>query len=257
MDPAGQLRVESLRGVTAVVIWLPAAPTSEAGLRVLALVSDHWVLTASPQDLDLQQVLAVLAPPQAVESVPFSARITYLLLTLTRERFAEVACAYLDQIRDLEIVRLNKGGPDFLQRVFGLQREISTTSADLWRVKGIVGALATGKAVLPGVDTKNDLFLDNLSTETAGLYKEFEELKDALKTLMELHINVRSFEMNKFMRLLAVVSFLGLIPSVVGGLFGMNVEGNPWPVTLGQVAFGVVMSMATSLYVFAIKGWLR
>jgi Mg2+ and Co2+ transporter CorA len=111
--------------------------------------------------------------------------------------------------------------------------------------------------VLPGVDTKNDLFLDNLSTETAGLYKEFEELKDALKTLMELHINGRSFEMNKFMRLLAVVSFLGLIPSVVGGLFGMNVEGNPWPVTLGQVAFGVVMSMATSRYVFAIEGWLR
>ena len=34
--------------------------------------------------------------------------------------------------------------------------------------------------------------------------------------------NFKSFEMNAFLKLLAVVSFLGLIPSVVGGLLGMN-----------------------------------
>lgn len=63
--------------------------------------------------------------------------------------------------------------------------------------------------------------------------------------------------MNAFLKLLAIVSFLGLIPSVAGGLLGMNVAGNPWPVTLGQVAFGVAMGMATVLYVFAVKGWLK
>jgi len=44
---------------------------------------------------------------------------------------------------------------------------------------------------------------------------------------------------------------------VIGGLLGMNVMGNPWPVTLGQVAFTVAIGMATALYVFAVKGWLR
>lgn len=57
--------------------------------------------------------------------------------------------------------------------------------------------------------------------------------------------------------LLAIVSFLGLIPSVAGGLLGMNVAGNPWSVTLGQVAFGVAMGRAVALYVFAVKGWLK
>jgi Mg2+ and Co2+ transporter CorA len=75
--------------------------------------------------------------------------------------------------------------------------------------------------------------------------------------LIELHINFKSFEMNAFLKLLAIVSFLGLIPSVAGGLLGMNVAGNPWPVTLGQVAFGVAMGMATALYVFAVRGWLK
>jgi Mg2+ and Co2+ transporter CorA len=63
--------------------------------------------------------------------------------------------------------------------------------------------------------------------------------------------------MNTFLKLLAVVSFLGLFPSVAGGLLGMNVMGNPWPVTLGQVTFVVTMGMATALYVFAVKGWLK
>jgi Mg2+ and Co2+ transporter CorA len=90
-----------------------------------------------------------------------------------------------------------------------------------------------------------------------ALHEKFGELKESLTSLIELHMNVTSFEMNKFMKLLAIVGFLGLIPSVAGGLLGMNVEGNPWSVTLGQVAFGIGMAMAISLYVFAIKGWLR
>jgi len=53
------------------------------------------------------------------------------------------------------------------------------------------------------------------------------------------------------------VSFLGLIPTVVGGMLGMNVIGTPWPMTLGQVAFSVGMVSASAMYVFAIKGWLK
>jgi Mg2+ and Co2+ transporter CorA len=59
------------------------------------------------------------------------------------------------------------------------------------------------------------------------------------------------------MRVLAVVSVLGLIPSVIGGLFGMNLADNPWPFTLPQVAFSVCLGMIVALYLFFIKGWLR
>jgi Mg2+ and Co2+ transporter CorA len=74
---------------------------------------------------------------------------------------------------------------------------------------------------------------------------------------LDLHLNVKSFQMNQFMRFLAVVSFLGLIPSIAGGLLGMNVEGSPWSITLPQVAFIVSLAIAFSLYLFAVRGWLR
>ena len=37
----------------------------------------------------------------------------------------------------------------------------------------------------------------------------------------------------------------------------MNLLDTAWNATLAQVAFGVAGGMALSLYVFAIKGWLR
>ena len=150
-----------------------------------------------------------------------------------------------------------KVGPSSSIKAFLLQREMSAARAEVWRLKEIVSKLAEGKVQMQGADAKNEPFLDSLLSSVDALHKNFGELKESLTSLIELHMNVTSFEMNKFMKLLAIVGFLGLIPSVAGGLLGMNVEGNPWSVTLGQVAFGIAMGMAIALYVFAIKGWLR
>jgi hypothetical protein len=43
----------------------------------------------------------------------------------------------------------------------------------------------------------------------------------------------------------------------VGGLLGMNLGEAPWPVTLGQVAFGTLVLTLGVLYTFMAKGWLR
>jgi Mg2+ and Co2+ transporter CorA len=48
-----------------------------------------------------------------------------------------------------------------------------------------------------------------------------------------------------------------MIPAVVVGVLGMNVEGSPWPLTLPQVCFGVFMGMLLGLYAFFAKGWIR
>jgi Mg2+ and Co2+ transporter CorA len=114
-----------------------------------------------------------------------------------------------------------------------------------------------GSPTSPADPSKGEKYLDDLLAETESLYETVNKNKEELQTLIELHINFKSFEMNTFLKLLAIVSFLGLIPSIAGGLLGMNVAGNPWPVTLGQVTFVVVMSMATALHVFAVKGWLK
>jgi hypothetical protein len=48
-----------------------------------------------------------------------------------------------------------------------------------------------------------------------------------------------------------------LIPSIICGLVGTNIEGQPFAITLGQIAFIAVMGTAIAVYLFAVKGWLK
>jgi Mg2+ and Co2+ transporter CorA len=66
-----------------------------------------------------------------------------------------------------------------------------------------------------------------------------------------------SLRMNRFMQLLAIVTVLAAIPATVGGMLGMNILGTPWPVTLGQVTFGVGVAVLTVLYLFLSGKYLR
>ena len=85
----------------------------------------------------------------------------------------------------------------------------------------------------------------------------FDGIREAVLSIIDLHINIAAHETNRFMRVLAIVSTLALIPAVTGGLLGMNLGDSPWPVTLGQVAFVTLMLMLGVLYAFMAKGWLR
>ena len=96
-----------------------------------------------------------------------------------------------------------------------------------------------------------------LADDAGDLYESIEDLRDSLQALVDLRLNVSSFQMNRVMRLLALLTALALIPATAWGLLGMNLQDTPWPGTLSQVSFAVSAGMALSLYLFAIKGWLR
>src|SRR5213075_3172864 len=117
--------------------------------------------------------------------------------------------------------------------------------------------IVEGRTSLAG---KSEAALDKfrrLSTTVEYLYDTVVNVRDEVVSVIELHLNIVSFDMNRVMRVLAVVSVLGLIPAVIGGLFGMNLIDNPWPFTLPQVAFAVCLAMVLGLYFFVVKGWLR
>jgi len=220
--------------------------------RLLAVITDRNVLTATTSSFDLQKNAE--GQLKAVPPMSFPARVISAILSLVCERSHSVA-----QLLDAEAHRLDDPdvGRDFLPKSYELRREITTAAFEMKHLTVVVRALADGKTTLGGSNLKGEAYLDGLLLDTESLLEAVDKTKEDLKALIDLHFNKKSFEMNSIVKLLTVVSFLALIPSIAGGLLGMNVAGNPWPVTLGQVAFCVAMVMATALYVFAAKGWLR
>jgi Mg2+ and Co2+ transporter CorA len=117
---------------------------------------------------------------------------------------------------------------------------MAACKANLWRLIEAIKALGHASAA-----------------DAELIHQDVLALRESAGSLMNLHMNVSNYDMNNMIRVLTLVSALGLIPTTVGGLLGMNLIDNPWPVTLGQVAFGIGVAMLLCLYTFAVQGWIR
>lgn len=239
-------------------LWVPqlaAQGTSVNRSRLLVLANKKGVITLSPSPALLGEV-SQLRSPGALNALPFSSRILCSFLSTVLERHQLLVDRFEQDLRDLEDLPVRESRQAFFERTFRLKKDIAATQADLWRLKGLLEVAAESGLGLPGAGPGLE-FLRTLAEKAEYLYETATNLREGLLSVIELHLNVVSFEMNRVMRLLAVVSVLGLIPAVIGGLFGMNLSDNPWPLTLPQVTFIVCGAMTICFYFFFVKGWLR
>lgn len=251
LGTAGFPRLEIGAAWTAFALSLPG----EDGERepLLLLVRGAGVLSLSLFRSELQDRARPL--PGATPAWPL--RVVLGVVRLALHRYEAAAGRVERTLRTLEELPAEESPDEFFAQAFVLRKRLTTAKADLWRLRGILRALAEGRRALPGLAAAGDGALAGLADEADALHETAEALRESLLSLLDLHLNVSGFGMNRFMRLLAIVSALALIPTIVGGLMGMNLIGNPWPFTLSQVAFGTFVLMLCVLYTFLAKGWLR
>jgi Mg2+ and Co2+ transporter CorA len=251
--------VEVLRQQAALFVWLPevnaAGQVDRHGLLFLIGADSLLSLSRRPTRLPASTDVAPAEAPDTHAS--FAVRMLGVLLREVVEQNERLVGLFEQELQSLEEVPVRDSRPGFFERTFRLKKELSATLADLWRLKSVLAELAGGRARLPGALAGGAEAFGRLAADANYLYETVANVREEALSLIELHINVVSFDMTRVMRLLAVVSVLGLVPAVVGGLFGMNLADNPWPFTLPQVAFSVCLGMVLGLYFFFVKGWLR
>jgi Mg2+ and Co2+ transporter CorA len=239
-------RLESSKRWCAFALSLPGRE-DEPRSPILLLVGEKHLLSLSLHEANLQG-------PVGFESLPWGARCTLHVVRTVLQRNEELQGRIEHELRGLEELAADESPESFFEVTFRLKRSIALGRGDLWRLRGLLAMLADGRRTLPGLDPAS---LKGVAEQADYLHETLEKAHEQLFTLLDLHLNIASYDVNRFMRLLAVVSSLAIIPTIVGGLLGMNVLGNPWPVTLGQVAFGTFVLMLAVLYAFMAKGWLR
>ena len=244
-------RIEAGARWTALTVSLPSIGDSIHRDPVLLLVSASDVLSLATHPLDLQQL------PAQAGALPWGPRCALHIIRLVLARNEELAGRLERTVRQLEELPANESPDRFFAQTFRLKRALSTAKGDLWRLRGLLEMLADGRRVLPGVGPEQRESFAHLAEEADYLYETVDDIRESVLSLIELHIDIAAHETNRFMRLLAIVSVLALIPAIAGGLLGMNLGDAPWTVTLGQVAFGTLILMLGVLYTFMAKGWLR
>ena len=89
------------------------------------------------------------------------------------------------------------------------------------------------------------------------MYETSQNIRESLISLIELHINTVSYDMNRVMKVIAVITCLAIVPTIIGGLLGVNLMDNPYPLKITEVFFIVFSLMLIGLYTFYKMDWLR
>jgi Mg2+ and Co2+ transporter CorA len=218
---------------------------------VLLLVSVNGLLSLSLHPMEVQQ-----SPPDG-DTLAWGARCALHIVRQVITRDEELAMRLERMVRQFEEVPAIDIPEGFFKQIFRLKRALSTAKGDLWRLRGLLEMLVDGRRQLPGLGPDQRESVNVLVDEADYLYETVDNVRESVLSLIELHLDLATHDTNRFMRLMAIVSTLALIPAVVGGLLGMNLIEAPWPVTFAQVAFGTLVMTLAVLYTFMAKGWLR
>ncbi|MGB8216875.1 MAG: CorA family divalent cation transporter [Candidatus Methanoperedens sp.] len=223
-------------------------------LRNNMLISwaNNYIVTISSEKSEL---FDVVRDGLAVKDDDFIVRILYSIFSRKISDYEEIVRSMEQNITAMEELPVGQIHP-FLENSFYFKKEIQKIHSNLLHFKQVLGIIRTRK-ILPGLRDEYHSLFGILFDESVYLSETSENIRDNLFSLIDLRINTVSVGLNRVMRILAVITSLGLIPSIISGLFGQNLLDSPYHVRLPEVFFLEIFIMSLTAYAFYRRGWLR
>ncbi len=220
---------------------------------ILIVSKDHSLLTFSssaPQTPDLIASEAL----SAHESLT-PAEITYRFFQDALSRIEETLRAIEDELEYTGSLPISEQPASFLPMTFRLKIESVRIHSWLLHTRDVLNSIVTGKVSLHGMEDGSRF--SALFDRASYLYDISDDITENVSSLTDYYFNSTSFQMGRVMKLIAVLSALTIIPTVVGSLLGSNLVGNPWPISLAQMIVIVGMAMLATAWVYYRLGWLK
>jgi Mg2+ and Co2+ transporter CorA len=215
------------------------------------------IMTISKGRSDIFEEVLKRARGQFPSGQPLLVSILYSILDHIIHKYKLIIGEMEHELLRLENIPKDETPRDFLETTFQLKKEVNRLVSSLLHLKEVLTVIMNRRVPLEGFDTSHEELFDILADETVYLHETAQNSKDDLSSLIELHINTTSYEMNKVMRVIAVITCLAVIPTLIGGMFGMNILGANWPVRLWQVVTMTLAAMIGVAYIFFKMGWFK
>jgi Mg2+ and Co2+ transporter CorA len=224
--------------------------------NMLIILADNYIATISAGKSELfDQVSGDDSVKEIKEE--FIPSILYSIFRRNIRDYDEVVRLLEHRAIAMEELPAGTARPSFLEETFYFKKEVQKIHGDLWHFTRVLKAIRSGKAQPGGLKEEFLPLFNILYDESIYLYETSENVRNDLISLIELHINTVSVGLNRVMRILAVITSLGLIPSIINGLFGENLTDSPYSITITEIFFLEVSIMLLASYAFYRRGWLR
>ena len=224
---------------------------------ILVICQGQNIITLSKTQTDIFDLLLERARRVHTDQEPLVVSILYTVFKYILEKDEQIISALEQELLTLESIPLKNRRSAFLETAFYFRKEINRLVPSLLHLKEIISMIISKRLPLEGFSERHEKLFDILLDESVYLYETASNVRDNLQSLVDLYINTSSYQMNKVMRIIAILTALGIVPAIVFGALGTNIFGNPWSVHLWQVLLGVGIAMGTFSLVFYKLGWFK
>ena len=182
--------------------------------------------------------------------------LTYSLIDAVVDNYYLTLAHLEDDIEDFEDRAVKTSDDTFIA-------EIQDTKKYLFQIKRAMMPLRDNLVITSRKNmllTNDELqpFLQDLRENLTHAIETVENYRDWLSIIMEVNLSVLSYQLNKVMKILAIVSAIFIPLTFIAGIYGMNFENmpelsQPWayPIVLG----GMGLIALTMLIFFKIRHW--
>jgi Mg2+ and Co2+ transporter CorA len=186
----------------------------------------------------------------------FTDKVLYSLLQQKLKDYSDIVQEIEEETIKFEQIPVDETSSKFLEKTFYFKKEILKVNGNLWHFQNVLLKLKDIKIIEQFRIDNGDAFA-NLYAESGYLYNTIQNIKESLDSLIELHTNTVDYDMNRVMKVIAVITCLAVIPATVGGLLGVNlVEGN-FSIKFTELFFIISSSMLLGIYAFYKMKWLK
>lgn len=254
----GRPGIEELGRATFFVLYFPAfndTQTEVETLPVEILLADGLVVSIRDERL-----LGGCSVRRRAEEGSFGSgtrveQIVYeLLVGILQSRF-DFIDALRDKIHELEqCVFVEEGRSDMIRDLMVLKKQVSAVQRIVEPQGEVVRALGNRLANSPGADPS---LMRDIEERLGHVTTLLRGLRDSADIVTEANEAFLNHSLNNTLRILTVVSVILIPPTLISGVFGMNV-GVPWQDSAGgfvKVSALIVGAAAIALVYFKRRGW--
>jgi Mg2+ and Co2+ transporter CorA len=223
--------------------------------NMLIILADNYIATISADKSEIFD--QVISDGPVMEKEEFIISILYSIFRRKIQDYDDIVRLFEQRVIAMEELPAGVARSSFLGDTFYFKKDIQIIHSNLWHFTQVIKAIRSSKIPSGGLKENYLPLFGILYDESTYLFETSENVRDNLISLIDLHINTVSVGLNRVMRILAVITSLGLIPSIIDGLFGENLIDSPYPVRISEVFFLELSIMLLAAYAFYRRGWLR
>jgi magnesium transporter len=223
---------------------------------IIVICSGTKIITVSRHNVDLfDKVLETVQ--QAKKGDGFVVPVLYGILDHLLNDYRTILSEFELEVLKISNTPRSKLPKDFLERIYQFDKEVARLVSNLVHFKDMLSIITSKKVPLQGFDKESEEAFQVLQDGASYLNELAHDLIDNLRSIIDLYINQTSFEANKILKILAVVTSISVIPTAVSGLLGTNLLDVPFGAYLWQISFTLTITMAFVAYAFTRLGWLK